>query len=442
MADRILILGGGPAGLATGHFARKAGLDFQLVEAAPRVGGNAVTFEENGLRFDSGAHRLHDRDPAMTDEVKSLLGDDLLECAIPSQIFHHGRFVDFPLSPLNLCRALGLRACLRAAGSLISARITHRGQSHHFEHHAIRAYGHDIAKRFLLGYSEKLWGLPCRQISTSISGRRLKGLDLRTFLLETFRGKRAKTTHLDGRFYYPRHGIGMIAERLADSCGRERLRLDARVTGLLHNGQRIQAVEINGCETIAADRVVNTLPLPVAARLLLPALPSALQDDIARLKFRNVVLVALYLNKPSATRAGSVYFPDPHFPMTRVYEPRNRSLEMAPAGRTMLAVEIPCHPWDACWQQDDRELIRLVAGKLKVCGWFREDELAGGCVKRLPHAYPVLEAGIQPGVRRIMDALAQFENLITLGRNGEFRYTHMHDMLRRGHDAVVSLTAC
>jgi protoporphyrinogen oxidase len=134
-----------------------------------------------------------------------------------------------------------------------------------------------------------------------------------------------------------------------------------------------------------------------------------------------------------------VYFSDPDFPMTRVYEPRNRSAAMAPAGQTMLAVEIPCNAADEVWRQDDAELVRLVADKLKVCGWFQEDEVLGGCVKRLPAAYPVLEEGIRGRVQRIMDALSRFENLTILGRNGEFRYTHTHDMLRAGHDVVAAL---
>jgi protoporphyrinogen oxidase len=435
----LVILGGGPAGLAVGHFARKAGLDFQLLEASSRFGGNAVTFVEDGFRFDSGAHRFHDRDHAMTSEVKALLGDELLECDIPSRIYHQGKFVDFPLSPLNLVRALGVRNSLRALGDLLSARFTKRESLESFEHHAVRAYGRDIASRFLLGYSEKLWGLPGSQLCPSISGKRLQGLDLRTFLLETFRGRHAKSAHLDGHFYYPRLGFGMIVEKLAASCGHERLRTGARVTGFQHDGRRIHAVQINGEETIPVTKVISTLPLSLTARLLAPALPASIEDDIARLKFRHVVLVALYLNKSSVTRVGSVYFPDPGFPMTRVYEPRNRSAAMAPAGRTMLAVEIPCHSTDAVWQQDDHELVRLTAEKLKACGWYREDELAGGCVKRIPNAYPVLEAGIQAVVGRILDATSQFENLTILGRNGEFRYTHTHDMLRLGHDAVAAL---
>src|SRR5229473_482622 len=92
---RLTILGGGPAGLAAGYFARKHDLTFTVLEAGSRVGGNAITFQHDEFRFDSGAHRFHDRDPAMTLEVKALLGSDLLECSIASQIFHNGRWVSF-----------------------------------------------------------------------------------------------------------------------------------------------------------------------------------------------------------------------------------------------------------------------------------------------------------------------------------------------------------
>src|SRR5262249_5646942 len=153
----LTILGGGPAGLAAGHFARKAGLPFILFEAADRTGGNAVTFQEGPFRFDSGAHRFHDRDPTMTEEVQHLIGRDLLECEIPSVIFDNGRWVSFPLRPANLFGAIGPLAFARAAASLLRARLFTTRTDDDFEALACHTYGRDIATRYLLGYSEKLW---------------------------------------------------------------------------------------------------------------------------------------------------------------------------------------------------------------------------------------------------------------------------------------------
>ena len=72
--QHISILGGGLAGLAVGHFARKHGFTFRIYEAGDEVGGNCRTFCRGDFRFDSGAHRFHDKDAAITNEIRRLLG--------------------------------------------------------------------------------------------------------------------------------------------------------------------------------------------------------------------------------------------------------------------------------------------------------------------------------------------------------------------------------
>ena len=119
----IAILGGGPAGLAVGYFAKKKNFPFTIYEEADHLGGNCITLKHGNFSFDSGAHRLHDKDPEMTAELKSLLGDDLMKIEVPSQIYHNGRFIDFPLSPLNLLLGLGLITSFRATLSLLKAKL-------------------------------------------------------------------------------------------------------------------------------------------------------------------------------------------------------------------------------------------------------------------------------------------------------------------------------
>ena len=435
----VAILGGGPGGLAAGYFARRADLPFRIYEARERVGGNAITFVEGEFRFDSGAHRWHDKDAEMTAEIRRLLGADLLECAVPSQIYHAGRWVDFPLSPLSLLEGLGVRTCFNGALDVLRARVAAAEELSHFEHHAVRRYGREFARRFLLSYSEKLWGLPCHQLSPDISGARLKGLNLTTFVLEALGHQRAKTRHLDGSFLYPRLGFGMIAEKLADACGRANIRLGAQVTKILHDQRQVAALELNGGEVVPVNEVISTLPLPLWLRLMQPAPAPALLELAASLRFRNVVLVALFLRKPRLSANGSVYFPDPEFPMTRVYEPKNRSAEMAPPERTMLCAEIPCFSEDTVWREADEALMARIQNSLAGIGWFRPDEVLGGCVKRLPFAYPVLELGFEEKIRRLQAGLSSLENVQFAGRNGRFQYTHLHDMMRFGKDAVACL---
>ncbi|MGQ0637377.1 MAG: FAD-dependent oxidoreductase [Planctomycetaceae bacterium] len=433
---KLTILGGGPAGLALGYYAQKSGIDFGVYEAAGRVGGNCVTLQHGEFRFDSGAHRFHDKDPEVTAEIQQLVGDDLRRIEVPSQIWHAGRFVDFPLSPLNLFQALGPISFTRAGFSLLRGRMERSLPTVSFLDFAVRTYGRDIASRFLLSYSEKLWGAPCDLLSPQICGARLKGLGLTSLVIEALRGNRAKTEHLDGAFYYPRTGYGAIVERLADACGDERVRLRSRITRLHHRGNRIEAIEINGAERVPVDEVACTLPLGLLLQLLHPAPPADILESARKLRHRNVVLVAIFLNREQVSPNGSIYFPDPAFPFTRVYEPKNRSLEMAPPGKTSLIAEIPCQEGDAPWKADEQSLVEMVADHFARLGWLKRDDIVGSTTHRLHHAYPILELKYEECVNPALAYLHRFRNLKLAGRNGCFEYTHLHDLMRQGLDAV------
>ena len=67
----------------------------------------------NEFYFDSGAHRLHDKDTQTTNLFKNLLNENLKLINIPSQIYRDGKFIDFPISPLNLIKYFGLIKCIR-----------------------------------------------------------------------------------------------------------------------------------------------------------------------------------------------------------------------------------------------------------------------------------------------------------------------------------------
>lgn len=445
MKGQFRILGGGPAGLAVGYFARKYGLPFTLYEARQRVGGNAVTFNHDGFQFDSGAHRFHDQDPEITAEVKRLMGRDLQKVEVPSQIYSNGKCLDFPLSPLNLFINLGPATFIKAAVEVLKKRMKPGTPCRQFEEFALHTYGETIARRFLLNYSEKLWGIPCDRLSLQIAGRRMKGLNLKTFVKETLLGKKSKTEHLDGAFYYPRNGgFGEIAARLADYCQPDHIQCRSRITGIHHDRRRIQVVELNRTQRVdtSRDAVISTLPLDQLLAQMVPAPPEEILSTGKELRFRYILLVSICVNRPSVTRAATVYFPDAAVPFTRLYEPKNRNKNLAPPAQSLLAVEIPCFPEDSYWRMEESRLVRLVRNSLLETGWIKEKEIIGAAVKRMPHAYPLLEKGIEKKVAAIMSYLDGFENLKISGRNGTFSYIHVHDVLRAGNDIVAPYRQC
>lgn len=432
---QITILGGGPAGLATAYFATRRGLGATLLEAGAETGGNCRTFEVDGFRFDSGAHRVHDRDPEMTAELESLLAGRLRPVAVPSHIYDAGRMLRFPLTAGDLLRHFPAATLTRASADLVRARVfaTPDGS---FESLAASRYGRTIAERFLLGYSAKLWGAPADRLSPAVAGSRLKGLDIRSFLASSLLGDRRRTRHVEGRFLYPRAGIGEVTTRLAEACAPGTIRTGQRVVRVVHDGAAVRRVETEAGVAYDTEEVVSTLPLPVLLRSLDPAAPDTVLEHAAALRQRQVRLVGILLDRPAVTGSATVYFPDPSVPFTRVSEPRNRSPEMAPPGRTSLLVELPCQRDEPTWTSDGPDLAGRVVDHLASTGWFDRDEVLGTFERRLVDAYPILELGCEAHVGAILDYLSGLSNLHLAGRNGLFMYGWIHDMMRMGSDLV------
>lgn len=432
----LSILGGGIAGLAAGYYAKKRGMRFTVYEADSRAGGNCVTFRNGDFFYDSGAHRLHDKDPETTAVFTQLIGEDLQRVEAPSHIFFEGKFIRFPLAAGDLFRAFGPLSVVRAGLEVISGRVFTSDKEENFERFATSTYGRTIAGHFLLNYSEKLWGVPCSRLSPVISGKRLNGLDLRGFIARTITGQTKNPTHMEGAFYYPKHGIGMLAESLANNCGSDTIRINSGITRIFHDHRGIRAFEVNGSENIHTDRVVATIPIDLFVRLLEPAPPHEIAESVSKLRFRNLILAALFLDRESVSDDATVYFPSKEFPFTRVYEPRNRSRNLSPPGKTSLVAEIPCQEEDALWMSDDRVIADRTAELLINAGWFAKEEVLGTEVRRLRNAYPVLEVGFEKHVQKVFSYLSSFRNLQLSGRNGKFCYSWIHDMMRFGREAV------
>jgi protoporphyrinogen oxidase len=374
----------------------------------------------------------------MTRELLNLLGSNLQKVEAPSQIYHDGKFIGFPLSLFDLTVKLGPVTILKAGLELIHARMRAKDGDGSFESFATRMYGKTLARLFLLNYSEKLWGKPGATLSPHISGRRLKGLDLATFLKETFPGRGEDSNHLEGSFYYPKGGYVAIVDKLAEVCGEANIRTNSRITKIFHNEGKIHQIEINNQERIAVDEVVSTLPLPLFVRILEPEPDTELIDAARTLRFRNLILVASFLDREKVSDNATLYVSDPSVPITRIYEPKNRSEIMAPPGKTSLC-EIPCDPGDHLWKKDDNELIALTRSELIKLKLVTDGEISGSVVHRMSNAYPILDLESENTVDMLLNYSGNFRNLRVSGRNGRFLYTSMLDMLKFGSEVIDDL---
>jgi protoporphyrinogen oxidase len=437
--EAIAILGGGVAGLAAGCAARSLGLPFRIFEKTGQAGGNCVTFSQDGFRFDSGAHRLHDRDAQATGQLQRLLGSSLQRIHVPSQIYYRDKFITFPFKVGDLAQKLGWPFLLQAAGEMLASRLRREAAPTDFAACERRNYGRTLAGLFLLNYSEKLWGVPCEQLAVEAAGNRLQGLKLATFLREALLPGSASARHLEGPFYYPDNGIGAVSEALAGGCGSANIRANAEISRVFHDGRHIRAVETGNGERFECSAALSTIPLDRFLRMLAPQPPAEVLNAAASFRFRQLALVALFLNRDTVTRAATIYFPDSSLPFTRVCEPRNRSARMAPPGQTSLVAEIPYSPGDQFEYMEDERLSEIVRSHLVRSGLIAERDVTAAGVRRLADAYPVLEKGVENRRREIFSYLGRFANLRAIGRSGTFSYLHIHDLLPQSTRAVKEL---
>lgn len=426
--------------MATAFFAKRAGLGATVLEAADEIGGTCRTFEKQGFRFDSGAHRLHDKDPEVSALVQELLPGDLHRVEAPSRIFDDGRFIEFPLTAGGLLKHLGPMEMMRCVMDVAKWRLRRPRRISSFEDHALVRYGDRLANRYLLNYSKKLWGVGCDRLSPVVSGNRLKGLDLRTFLAESMLGRR-QSRHVDGSFLYPRGGISAIPRAFEKALGDGVVHTGAKVAGLTHDGQRITGVATGDGSVQNVDHVVSSLPVSLLPRLMKPAPPESVMVEATKLSFRNVRLVAVFLKRPSVSDSATMYFPNPDLPFTRVAEPRNRCPSMAPNGHTALIAEVPCASGDRHWTVDSETIEAEVVNALERVGLVDPTEVVGSTSHRLAAAYPVLDCDAVHAVERVGEWLGRFDNLHLTGRGGLFMYGWIHDMVRGGLETVQKITA-
>ncbi|MDX1907253.1 MAG: FAD-dependent oxidoreductase [Bacteroidia bacterium] len=431
------ILGGGPAGLFAGYYAKKAQLPFSIYEASGRIGGNCKTFEHGDFKYDSGAHRFHDKNPKMTQEILELMGDEMDEVFAPSFIFYKGKLIHFPITPANMFSKLDPVTLLRGVYHFLTdkSRIP---EVRHFQDYAYRKYGKVIADLFLTNYSHKLWGMPTDQLSTNIAGSRLKELNLQTMITEFLYPNR-KARHLEGAFFYPKDGFGRIMDRVGDYCDWDNIQLNSRITRIFHDHKRITAFEVNGETRVDASVVVSSLPLSLFLQNMDPVAPAHVLEVVRSMKFRHLKLVCIFLDREAVNNAATLYFPDYKYIFTRVYEPRNRSRLMSPPGKTSLIIEVPYSFGDNVENMSDETLLGLVREQFLSTGLIKDTEILDMIVQKLPFAYPILENDFDKKVAVINTYFDQFENLYHTGRSGKFEYSWTHNMMEYGETIVNTI---
>ncbi|WP_246404287.1 NAD(P)/FAD-dependent oxidoreductase [Novosphingobium sediminicola] len=442
----VAIIGAGPAGLTSAYLLTKAGFRVAVIEKDERyVGGISRTVEHEGYRFDIGGHRFFSKSQAVVDLWNEILPDDFIQRPRMSRIYYEGKFYSYPLRAFEALRNLGIWRSAACMASFARAKAFPRKSVKSFEDWTINQFGQKLFSIFFKTYTEKVWGMPCDEMSADWAAQRIKGLSLWGAVVDGLKrslglNKRPNdgmaTKTLLESFRYPRLGPGMMWEAARDhviASGRGQVLMGHALKQLSQgaDGQwRVSAGHRGGETVIHAAHVISSAPMRELAGRIHP-LPVSLPEAM-ELKYRDFLTVALKIRSDDLFPDNWIYIHDSKVQVGRIQNFRSWSPEMVPdSGVACVGLEYFCFEGDGLWSQSDEDLIALATREMEILGLVRADQVIGGSVVRQEKAYPVYDETYAAHVSAMRaDLESRFPTLHMVGRNGMHRYNNQdHAMM-------------
>ncbi|MFN8644909.1 MAG: FAD-dependent oxidoreductase, partial [Candidatus Binatia bacterium] len=325
MTDRdVVVIGAGPAGLTAAYLLAKAGRSVTVLEADPRhVGGIARTIEQDGYRFDIGPHRFFSRSPQVEALWDELLPGGMLTIARRTRIHYRGRYFSYPLDATEALRRLGVRESALAGLSYLRAQVCPVPDPRSFEDWVSNAFGRRLFDTFFRTYTEKVWGMPCAEISADWAAQRIKGLSLGSAIRNAVAPRRGSQTvkTLIESFRYPRRGTGAMWEAAAAGTRRfgGEVRLGCRVTGLAYadGAWNVSHASPDGSGgVLTAPQVISSMAIRDLAAVLAPALRT--RPHAEALRYRDFLTVVLFVRDRGLFDDHWLYIHDPEVRAARI----------------------------------------------------------------------------------------------------------------------------
>lgn len=442
----IAIIGAGPAGLTAAYLLGKAGYSVTVIERDEKyVGGISRTVEHDGFRFDIGGHRFFSKSKEVVDLWNEILPDDFIQRPRMSRIYYEGKFYSYPLRAFEALWNLGIWRSSLCMASYLKSKLLPNKNVKSFEDWTTNQFGWKLYSIFFKTYTEKVWGMPCNEMSADWAAQRIKGLSLGAAVIDGLKrslglnkkpndGMETKT--LLETFRYPRLGPGMMWDAARDHViGHGNHVLMGHSFKQLTQDQKsgrwkLTASYAKGDVTIDAAHVICSAPMRELAARIHP-LPASL-PNASQLKYRDFLTVALMVKSPDLFPDNWIYIHDSKVKVGRVQNFRSWSPEMVPDPEiACVGLEYFCFEGDGLWSSSDADLVELAKSEMAILGLCNPDDVVGGAVVRQEKAYPVYDDAYAANVEAMRrDLEERYPTLHMVGRNGMHRYNNQdHAMM-------------
>ena len=442
----VAIIGAGPAGLTAAYQLTKLGYSVTVIEKDPvYVGGISRTVEHDGFRFDIGGHRFFSKSKEVVDLWNEILPDDFIERPRMSRIYYEGKFYSYPLRAFEALMNLGIWRSAMCMLSYAKAKALPTKNPRSFEQWVVNQFGHKLYSIFFKTYTEKVWDMPCDEMSADWAAQRIKGLSLggavidglkRSLGLNKRRNDGMAVKTLLETFRYPRQGPGMMWDAARDKvlAGGNRVLMGTALHQISEDQAtgrwRVAARRGDEMLTINAGHVISSAPMRELAGRIHP-LPATLPNALD-LNYRDFLTVALMIRSDDLFPDNWIYIHDPRVKVGRVQNFRSWSPEMVPdESLACVGLEYFCFEGDGLWSASDDDLVALATKELATLGLANPATVVGGRVVRQEKAYPVYDDAYRANVEEMRTELeARYPTLHLVGRNGMHRYNNQdHAMM-------------
>jgi protoporphyrinogen oxidase len=446
MKTNVAIIGAGPAGLTAAYLLSKNNVPVTVLEADPvYVGGISRTATYKGFHFDIGGHRFFSKSKEVNEFWSEILPHDMLDRPRSSRIYYNGKFFAYPLRAFEALIKLGVVRSTLCLLSYFKAKMFPVPNPKNFEDWVSNQFGKRLFNTFFKTYTEKVWGMSCKEISADWAAQRIKGLSLgsaiKNALLPARQPKDSSKVikTLINCFKYPRKGPGMMWEACAEKTRAlgGQIEMGSKVVGLDYDAARetwtVSFKDPQGqTQTLEAEHVISSAPMRELVRGIRPEVSEAAKTAADSLKYRDFLTVMLIVKNRDAFHDNWIYIHDPKVKVGRIQNFRSWSPEMVPdEDKACYGLEYFCFEHDGVWDAKDDDLIKLAERELLEIGLAKSGDVLDGTVVRQKKAYPVYDDHYAAHVETVREELdSRYPNLHLVGRNGMHKYNNQdHAMM-------------